>query len=184
MESISSSPTTSQLIAGGNPTFTFGNQGASPSTSQNRTFQAPGRPKLLFLATLNFPYLNKLMNDPVKHNSMWPSIPTKLPSYIPKFKGKTREYPGAYVTTCHLWCSSNSQNDDTVRLRMFQRTLISILAKWHIKFPFAAFDHFWDLAEVFLNHFQLPIWYDADTDLLSNFSKDKATHISDHIQEW
>ena len=41
-----------------------------------------------------------------------------------------------------------------------------------------------DLALTFLNHFQLPIHYDAGTELLSTFWKDKATHILDHIQEW
>ena len=37
---------------------------------------------------------------------------------------------------------------------------------------------------MFLNHFQLLVWYDVDTDLLSTFRKYKATHILDHIQEW
>ena len=58
--------TTSQPIAGGNPAFTFRNQGASPSTSQAHTFQDSVRPKLPFLATLKLPDLSKLMNDPVQ----------------------------------------------------------------------------------------------------------------------
>jgi hypothetical protein len=37
---------------------------------------------------------------------------------------------------------------------------------------------------VFLNHFQLTIHYDANIEILSAFRLDKATHISDHIQEW
>ena len=41
-----------------------------------------------------------------------------------------------------------------------------------------------DLAMTFLNHFQLLVHYDVGTELLSKFWKDKATHISDHIQEW
>ena len=41
-----------------------------------------------------------------------------------------------------------------------------------------------DLAMNFLNHFQLPVCYDVGTKLLSTFQQDKATHISDHIQEW
>ena len=41
-----------------------------------------------------------------------------------------------------------------------------------------------DLAMTFLNHFQLPVRYDVGTELLSTFRQDKATHISDHIQEW
>jgi hypothetical protein len=36
----------------------------------------------------------------------------------------------------------------------------------------------------FLNHFQLPVRYDAGTELLANFAQTKADHISDHIQEW
>ena len=41
-----------------------------------------------------------------------------------------------------------------------------------------------DLAMTFLNHFQLPVHYDVGTELLLTFQQDKATHISDHIQEW
>jgi hypothetical protein len=37
---------------------------------------------------------------------------------------------------------------------------------------------------VFLNHFQLPARYDVGLEILSNFWQDKATHVSDHIQEW
>ena len=36
----------------------------------------------------------------------------------------------------------------------------------------------------FLNHCHLPVCYDAGTELLLKFKKDKSTHISDHIQEW
>jgi hypothetical protein len=36
----------------------------------------------------------------------------------------------------------------------------------------------------FLNHFQLPVRYDDDTELLTNFEQTKADHISDHIREW
>ena len=41
-----------------------------------------------------------------------------------------------------------------------------------------------DLAMTFLNHFQLLVCYNIGTELLSTFRQDKATHISDHIQEW
>ena len=71
--------TTLQPVAGCNPAFTFGNQGASPSTSQASTFHALVRPKIPFLTTLNLPYLSKLMNDPLKHHATWPPVPTKLP---------------------------------------------------------------------------------------------------------
>ena len=36
----------------------------------------------------------------------------------------------------------------------------------------------------FLNHFQLPVRYDADTELLANFEQTSVDHISDHIREW
>ena len=115
-----SSLNTLQLVARGNLAFTFGNQGESPSTSQSRTCQDPVRPKIPFLATLNLPDLSKLMNDLVKHDATWPPVPTKLPSDIRKFEGKVGEDPWAHITTFHLWCSSNSLNDDTVQLRLFQ----------------------------------------------------------------
>jgi hypothetical protein len=46
------------------------------------------------------------------------------------------------------------------------------------------YSYFSDLAMVFINHFQLPMRYDDDTDLLANFEQTKAYHISDHIREW
>ena len=97
------------------------------------------------------------MNDPVKHDATWTPLPTKLPLDILKFEGKAGEYLGARITTFHLWCSSNSLNDDTIRLRLFQITLTSVAAKWYIELPSAVFGSFWDLANVFLNHFQLPV---------------------------
>ena len=114
----------------GNHTFTYGNMGESPSNPQNGTFSALFRPKLPFPAMLNLPNLLKLMNDPMRHDPSWPPVPTKLPSNIPKFEGKVGEYPGAHATTFHLWCSSNSLNEDSVSLRLFQRTLTSTAAKW------------------------------------------------------
>jgi hypothetical protein len=114
----------------------------------------------------------------------WPPVPTKLPSDIPKFEGKSGEDPGDHVTTFHLWCSSNSLIDDSIRLRLFQRTLTGNAAKWYIELPGGSFTSFADLANIFLNHFQLPVRYDAGTELLANFHQDTATHISDHIQEW
>ena len=131
--------------------------GEIPSNHQAGTFSALVRPKLPFLTTLNFLDLSKLMNDPVRHNSSWPLVPTKLPLDIPKFEGKVGDDPGAHVTTFHLWYSSNSLNEYLVRLRLFQRTLPSTAAKWYIELPSAAFNSFWDLANVFLSHFQLPV---------------------------
>ena len=67
---------------------------------------------------------------------------------------------------------------------LFQHTLTGPAAKWYIELPRGTFTLFDDLAMTFLNHFQLPVRYDVGTELLSTFWQDKATHISDHIQEW
>jgi hypothetical protein len=111
-------------------------------------------------------------------------MPTKFPSDIPKFEGKPNEDPGDHVTTFHLWCSSNSLRDDSIQLRLFQCTLIGSAAKWYIELDRSRYSTFGELAMVFLNHFQLPVRYDVDTELLANFEQTKADHISDHIREW
>ena len=82
---------------GGNQTYM--NQGA---------VHRPHHPRLPFLATLNLLDLSRLMNDPEVHDLAWPAVPTKLPSDIPKFKGKLEEDLSEHVTTFHIWCSSNS----------------------------------------------------------------------------
>ena len=56
--------------------------------------------------------------------------------------------------------------------------------KWYIELTWGNFDTFGELATMFLNHFQLPVHYDSETNLLANFQQDKSTHISNHIQEW
>jgi hypothetical protein len=72
-----------------------------------------------YLASLNVPDLTKLTNDPILHDPTWPAMPTKLPSDIPKFEGKAGDDPANHVMTFHLWCSSNSIMDDSIRLRLF-----------------------------------------------------------------
>jgi hypothetical protein len=136
------------------------------------------------VATLHFLDLTRLLNDPICHDLHWPPMTTKLPSDIPKFKAKPSEDLGDNVTTFHLSCSSNSLKDDSVQLQLFQCTLIGIAAKWYIELDRSIYSSFGELAMDFLNHFQLPMRYDAGTELLANFSQTKADHISDHIQEW
>ena len=80
-------------------------------------------------------------------------IPHKLPLDIPKFNGNSREDLLTHVMTYHLWCSSNSLNDDSVQLHLFQRMLTGPTAKWYIELPRDYFDNFTDLATVFLTHF-------------------------------
>jgi hypothetical protein len=56
--------------------------------------------------------------------------------------------------------------------------------KWYIELEFSKYSSFGELAMDFLNHFQLPVRYDDDTELLDNFEQRKADDISDHIREW
>jgi len=133
---------------------------------------------------LNLTDLTRLTNNPIRYNPAWPPVPTKLPSDIPKFEGKSGEDSGDHVTTFHLWCSSNSLIDDSIRLRLFQCTLTGNATKWYIELPGGTFTSFADLANIFLNHFQLLVHYKSKTRLLANFHQDTATHISNHIQEW
>ena len=106
---------------------------AASLTGSNVGSQYCATTRLPFLATLNLPDLTKLTNDPVKHYSHWPPIPTKLPSDIPKIEVKPGEYPSNHVLTFHIWCSSNPLTVDSVRLRLFQRTLTGVAAKWYIE---------------------------------------------------
>jgi hypothetical protein len=171
----------------------YQNLGQQPNVSwQPGASQTPGpfypgyqqQPKLPFLATLHLLDLTRLLNDPICHDPCWPPMPMKLPSDIPKFEAKPNEDPGDHVTTFHLWCSSNSLKDDSVQLRLFQRTLIGSAAKWYIELDRSRYSSFGELAMAFLNHFQLPVRYDAGTEFLANFEQTTADHISDHIREW
>jgi hypothetical protein len=140
--------------------------------------------QLPFLATLDFPDLSRILNDPIRHSPQWPAIPAKLPSDIPKFDGKPGEDPNNHVMTFHLWCSSNSLMDDSIHLRLFQRTLTGSAMKWYIELPRGFFADFNTLAMAFLTHYQLPICYDTGTEILTSFKQTEGTHISDHIHEW
>jgi hypothetical protein len=140
--------------------------------------------QLPFLATLDLLDLSRILNDPIRHSPQWPAIPTKLPSDIPKFDGKPGEDLKNHVMTFHLWCSSNSLMDDSIRLCLFQRTLMGSTMKWYIELPRGFFTDFNTLTMAFLTHYQLPIHYETWTEILSSFKQFKATHISNHIHEW
>jgi hypothetical protein len=116
------------------------------------------QPRLHFLAMLNLLDLPKLMTNLVSHDPTWPPIPTKLPSDILNFEGKNGEDLGDHITTFHLWSSSNSLNDDYIRLRLFQHTLIGVAVKWYIELPTGAYGTFSHMVLVFLNHFQLLVY--------------------------
>jgi hypothetical protein len=136
------------------------------------------------MSTLNFPDLSKLMNDPVRHDPSWPLIPTKLPSDIPKFEGKTCEDLSDHVTNFHLWFSLNSLNDDSICLSIFQCTLMGVASKWYIELPGETYGTFNQMVLVFLNHFQFLFCYDVKIEKKLTFHQDKSMHILDHIQEW
>jgi hypothetical protein len=67
---------------------------------------------------------------------------------------------------------------------LFQCTLIRSAAKWYIELDCSRYSSFDELEMDFLNHFQLPVRYDVDTELLANFEQTKEDHLLDHIQEW
>jgi hypothetical protein len=83
-----------------------------------------------YLASLNILDLTKLTIDPILHDPTCLAMPTKLASDIPKFEGKVGDDPANHVMTFHLWCSSNSIMDDSIRLRLFQCTLTDPSTKW------------------------------------------------------
>jgi hypothetical protein len=134
--------------------------------------------------TLDLPDLSRLTNDPIFHSPVWPVIPAKPSFDIPKFDGKYSEDPNNHVMNFHLWCSSNSLMDDSVCLRLFQRTLTGSATKWYIELPRASFHNFTSFAMYFLTHFQLPIRYETSTELLTSLRQTDSVHISDHIHEW
>jgi hypothetical protein len=74
--------------------------------------------------------------------------------------------------------------DDSIRLRLFQRTLTGSAAKWYIELPHASFYDLNSLTMSFLTHFQLPIRYETGTELLTSLCQTTSIHISDHIHEW
>jgi hypothetical protein len=74
--------------------------------------------------------------------------------------------------------------DDSIRLRLFQRTLTGSATKWYIELPRASFHGFNSLAMSFLTHFQLAIHYEKGTKILTSLRQTDFVHISDHIHEW
>jgi hypothetical protein len=113
----------------------------------------PPPPLMPYLASLNIPDLSKLKNDPILHDPTWPNMPTKLPSDIPKFEEKLGEDPANHVMTFHLWFSSNNIMDDSIRLRLFQRTLTGPSAKWYVDEKSGSHVTFESLAKAFLAFF-------------------------------
>ena len=134
--------------------------------------------------TLELPYLSKLMNNPIQDYFAWPPVTLKIPTDIPKFDGKIGEDSTNHITTYHLWCVSNSFLDDSIKLWLFPRTPTKNATKWFIELLATSFFDFQSLAITFLTHFQLPIWYEIGTKLLTSLCQNTTTHIFYHIHEW
>jgi hypothetical protein len=111
-------------------------------------------------------------------------MPTKLPSYIPKFEGKLGEDPANHVMRFHLWCSSNNIMDDSIRLMLLQRTLTGPLAKWYVDEKSGSHVTFESLAKAFLTFFQLPVRHDIGLELLFECKQTSTMQMDDHIHEW
>ena len=157
--------------------------GIGPNLVQPTTVSHPSS-SLPFMASLNLPDLARLTNDPIRHDPAWPHMPTKLPSDIPKFEGKAGEDPQNHIMSFHLWCSSNSIVDDSIRLHLLQRTFTGSAAKWYIEQPHGTHATFTSLASTYLQFFQLPVRYDTGVEILLSYRQNMATHITDHIHEW
>ena len=66
------------------------------------------------MASINLLDLTWVTNEPIRHNPLWPPMPTKLPLEIPEFEGKAGEDPQNHIMSFHLWCSSNNIVDDSI----------------------------------------------------------------------
>jgi hypothetical protein len=128
-------------------------------------------PQMPYLASINIPYLTKLTNDPILHNPTWPAMPTKLPSDIPKFEGKSRDDLANHIMTFHLCYSSNNITDYSIRLRLFKCTLTGPSTKWYVEEKFGSHVTFESLAKAFLTFFQLPIHHDNGSNYSRNLNK-------------
>jgi hypothetical protein len=136
-----------------------------------------------YLASLNIHDLSKLTNDPILHDPTWPTMPTKLPSYIPKFEGNAGEDPANHIITFHLWCSSNNIMDDSIHLRLFHHTLTGLVAKWYVDEKSGSHVTFESLAKKILTLFQLQVHHENGPKLLSKFKHTSTMHITDNIHE-
>lgn len=110
-------------------------------------------------------------------------MPNTLPSNIPKFEGNPREDHINYVRSFHMWHSSNSIIEDTIRLRLFQCMPTRDVAKWYVDKPESTHSNFVTLAKYFFTYFQLPLYYDTSTELLASFCQTSATRLSNHVHE-
>jgi hypothetical protein len=120
----------------------------------------PPQPQMTYLSSLNIPDLTKLTNDPILNDPTWPTMPTKIPSYILKFEENAGDDPTNHIMTFHLWCSSNNIMYDSVQLRLFQCTLTGPSTKWYVEDKSVSHTTFESFPKAFFTFFQLPIRHD------------------------
>jgi hypothetical protein len=149
-----------------------------------KTGSNSNQPYMPYMTGLNLLDLNKLINNHIHYDPNWTSMPTKLPSNIPKFEGKTGEDPSNHIMSFNLWCSSNSIMEYSVRLRIFQCTLMGVVSKWYVYQPTNTHTSFASITKVFFTFFQLPVFHGVGIDIFTSFYQITATHITDHIHEW
>ena len=120
-------------MSGSGPNF-GGSHGPNDgnTTSGTATGTTPTAPLLPYMTGLSLLDFNQLINDPIHHDPSWPAMPTKLPSYIPKFEGLVGEDPTNHVRYFNMWCSFNSITDDSFCLYLFQCTLTKVASKWYV----------------------------------------------------
>ena len=102
---------------------------------------------------LSLPDFSQLINDSLLHDPTWPTMPTKLPSYISKFEGNPKEDPTNHVHSFPMWCSSNSITEDSIHILFKYRLTKGDATKWYFDQPRATHSTFVTLSKAFLAYF-------------------------------
>ena len=116
--------------------------------------QANLRCILPFMAHLNLPDLSRLTNDPINHQPHWLRMPTEVASDVPKLERKVGEDPQNHIMSFHLWCSLNNIVENSFRMSLLQRALMSVASKWYIELSHASYPNFSSPSSMLL---QLPL---------------------------
>lgn len=108
----------------------------------NMEQEPPTPPHFPYMASLNLPYLSRLIDSPIAHDPAWPAMSTKLPLDIPKFKGQETKDLANHIMSFHVSCSSNNIIEDLVHLCLFQRTLMGSSTRRYVKEQNETYDTF------------------------------------------
>ena len=75
-------------------------------------------------------------------------------------RGWQENDPSNHVMTFHLWCSSNSLVDDSIRLSLFYPTLTRTVVKWYIELTRNTFKYFFIFIHGIFDTFSItyPLW--------------------------